>query len=128
MLPMATPPAVVALAIHPDNPGDQQRLAAGLQAPTPHLVHQDGEAAMEPVMRVEITVPRECVDGVSFTLMGRRARIEAEEVHGGTHTIHLQIAMADMIGFAAELRLRTQGRAAYTSRADRDQRVSGDFV
>ena len=71
----------------------------------------DVHVHVEPLVRVEITVPRECVDGVSFTLMGRRARVEAEEVHGSIHIMHVEIAAADMVGFASELRVRTQGRA-----------------
>ena len=68
---------------------------------------------IERIVRVEITVPRECVDGVSFTLMGRRARVEAEEVHGNVHTMHVEMAVADLVGFETELRVRTQGRATY---------------
>jgi hypothetical protein len=92
--------------------GDSISLMATPQA-VPRFDYPDTHTDVEPTVRIEISVPRECVDGVSFTLMGRRARVEAEEVHGTTHIMHVEMAVGDMVGFASELRVRTQGRASY---------------
>ncbi len=69
-------------------------------------------------MRVEIAAPRECVDGVLFTLMGRRADVLSEEDRGGTCIILAQVPVAEMVGYESELRVRTQGRATYTARLE----------
>ena len=82
----------------------------------PRFDYPDTDVRIEATVRLEITVPRECVDGVSFTLMGRRARVEAEEVRGLTHIVHVKIVAADMVGLATELRVRTQGRATCQTR------------
>ena len=76
---------------------------------------------VEPLMHVQITVPQECVDGVLFTLMGRRADIRSEEVRNGVHIIHALVPLTEMTGYASELRVRTQGRATYSMHLDRYQ-------
>jgi elongation factor G len=70
---------------------------------------------IEPKMRVETTVPRECVDGVLFTLMGRRADVLSEENRGATCIVLAHVPAVEMVGYASELRVRTQGRATYTA-------------
>jgi translation elongation factor EF-G len=83
-------------------------------------------ALLEPVMHLEIAAPRDCVDGVLFTLMGRRAHIQSEDDLGSTHVIHAHVPMAEMIGYATELRLRTQGRATYSMHLHRYQPLPDD--
>ncbi|MGH9623538.1 MAG: elongation factor G [Bryobacteraceae bacterium] len=69
---------------------------------------------LEPVMRVEVTVPEEYMGPVNGDLISRRGRLEGTEVAGGTHIIKSMVPLSEMFGYATELRSRTQGRGSFT--------------
>jgi elongation factor G len=69
---------------------------------------------LEPVMRVEVVVPDEYMGSVNGDLISRRGRLEGTEILGGTHIIKAMVPLAEMFGYATELRSRTQGRGAFT--------------
>lgn len=68
---------------------------------------------LEPVMKVEVTVPEEYMGDVIGDLNGRRGRIEGLEARGGTQIIRGYVPLAEMFGYATDLRSRTQGRGTY---------------
>jgi elongation factor G len=69
---------------------------------------------LEPVMRVEVTVPEEYMGAVNGDLISRRGRLEGTEIAGGTHIIKAMVPLSEMFGYATELRSRTQGRGSFT--------------
>jgi elongation factor G len=69
---------------------------------------------LEPVMRVEVVVPEEYMGDVLGDLNARRGRIEGMEKRGSTQIIRSTVPLAEMFGYATDLRSRTQGRASYS--------------
>ncbi|HEX2240403.1 MAG TPA: elongation factor G [Actinomycetota bacterium] len=69
---------------------------------------------LEPVFDVEVVTPEEYMGDVIGDLSGRRGRIEAMDQRGGDRIVKAQVPLAEMFGYATELRSRTQGRATYT--------------
>jgi len=74
---------------------------------------------LEPVMRVEVVVPKEYMGDVMGNLAGRRGQIQAQEDRGGTQIIAARVPLSEMFGYATDLRSRTQGRATYSMHFDR---------
>ncbi len=69
---------------------------------------------LEPVMRVEVTTPEAYMGDVLADLNARRGRIQAMEQRQGLRVITALVPLAEMFGYATDLRSRTQGRAVYT--------------
>jgi elongation factor G len=69
---------------------------------------------LEPVMKVEVVVPEEFMGDVLGDLSARRGRVEGLEKRGSTQIIRSVVPLAQMFGYATDLRSRTQGRASYT--------------
>lgn len=69
---------------------------------------------LEPVMSVEVLVPKEYLGDAIGTLSSRRGRIVSIESRPGSEAIIAEVPLAEMFGYATDLRSRTQGRAAYT--------------
>ncbi len=78
---------------------------------------------LEPVMRVEVVVPEEYMGDVLGDLSSRRGHIEGMEKRGSTQIIRSTVPLAEMFGYATDLRSRTQGRASYTMHFLRYQQV-----
>ena len=69
---------------------------------------------LEPVMKVEVVVPDEYMGSVNGDLIGRRGRLEGVERRGGTQIINAMVPLSEMLGYATEIRSRTQGRGSFT--------------
>ncbi len=69
---------------------------------------------LEPVMRVEVTVPEDYMGSVNGDLISRRGRLEGTEIFGGTHIIKSMVPLSEMFGYATDLRSKTQGRGSFT--------------
>jgi elongation factor G len=74
---------------------------------------------LEPVMRVEVVVPKEHMGDVMGNLSSRRGQIQSQEDRGGTQIINARVPLSEMFGYATDLRSRTQGRATYSMHFDR---------
>jgi elongation factor G len=74
---------------------------------------------LEPVMRVEVVVPKDYLGDVMGDLASRRGRIQSQEDRGGTQIINARVPLSEMFGYATDLRSRTQGRATYSMHFDR---------
>ncbi|SFS84920.1 elongation factor G [Marininema halotolerans] len=73
---------------------------------------------LEPVMKVEVTVPEEYMGDVMGDVSSRRGRVEGMEARGGGQVIRAMIPLAEMFGYATNLRSRTQGRGVYSMHLD----------
>jgi elongation factor G len=69
---------------------------------------------LEPVMAVEVVTPDDYMGDVIGDLSSRRGRVEGMEQRGNAQVIKALVPLADMFGYATDLRSRTQGRATYT--------------
>ncbi|CAB5031434.1 unannotated protein [freshwater metagenome] len=69
---------------------------------------------LEPVMAVEVVTPDDYMGDVIGDLSSRRGRVEGMDQRGNSQVIHAQVPLADMFGYATDLRSRTQGRATYS--------------
>jgi elongation factor G len=74
---------------------------------------------LEPIMRVEVVVPKEYMGDVMGDLASRRGRIQSQEDRGGTQIVSARVPLSEMFGYATDLRSRTQGRATYSMHFDR---------
>lgn len=78
---------------------------------------------LEPVMKIEITVPEEYMGDVMGDLNSRRGRIEGMEAVDNTQVIRGFVPLSEMFGYATDLRSRTQGRGVYTMQSDHFEEV-----
>lgn len=68
---------------------------------------------LEPIMKVEVTVPEEYMGEVIGDVNSRRGRIEGMEARSGVQLIRGFVPLSEMFGYATDLRSRTQGRGTY---------------
>lgn len=73
---------------------------------------------LEPYMKVEITVPEEYMGDVIGDVNSRRGRIEGMEARNGAQVINAFVPLAEMFGYATDLRSKTQGRGNYSMEVD----------
>ncbi|MGH3133852.1 MAG: elongation factor G, partial [Gaiellaceae bacterium] len=78
---------------------------------------------LEPVMSVEVVTPEDFLGDVIGNLNGRRGRIEHLEPVGGSQSIKASVPLAEMFGYATDLRSMTQGRATFSMQFDRYEEV-----
>ncbi len=83
---------------------------------------------LEPVMKVEVVVPEEFMGDVLGDLSARRGRIEGMEKRGSTQIIRATVPLAEMFGYATDMRSRTQGRASYTMHFLRYEQTPGNIA
>jgi elongation factor G len=69
---------------------------------------------LEPIMRIDVTSPKDYVGDVIGDLMRRRGKIEQQESKGNVTIIHGHIPLSEMFGYATTLRSLSQGRATYS--------------
>lgn len=73
---------------------------------------------LEPYMKVEVIVPEDYMGDVIGDLNSRRGRIEGMEARAGAQAIRAFVPLAEMFGYATDLRSKTQGRGNYTMEFD----------
>ncbi len=78
---------------------------------------------LEPIMSVEVVTPEEYMGDVIGDLSSRRGKVEGMEQRGSAQVIRAQVPLAEMFGYATDLRSRTQGRATYTMQFNSYQEV-----
>jgi elongation factor G len=82
-----------------------------------------GMTLLEPVMRVEVTLPEQYLGEVIGDLTSRRGRIQTMEAQPGLHVLRAAVPMAEMFGYSTDLRSSTQGRGNYSMHFDRYEEV-----
>jgi elongation factor G len=82
-------------------------------------VQRGAPVLLEPVMKAEVVVPEEHVGDITGDLASRRATIEGIDNRGGdTQAIQASVPLAEMFGYATDLRSLTQGRGVFTMEFD----------
>ncbi|MBU3831781.1 MAG: elongation factor G, partial [Candidatus Desulfovibrio faecigallinarum] len=84
---------------------------------------------LEPIMDVEVVTPEEYLGDVMGDLTGRRGRVSSMEARaGGAQSVRAQVPLANMFGYATDLRSKTQGRASFTMQPDHYERVPASMA
>jgi elongation factor G len=78
---------------------------------------------LEPVMAVEVVTPQEFIGDVIGDLSRRRGHVESQEPRGNAIAVKASVPLAEMFGYATDLRSNTQGRANYTMQFARYEEV-----
>jgi elongation factor G len=78
---------------------------------------------LEPVFAVEVVTPEEFMGDVIGDLSRRRGQINGMEQRGNAQVISAHVPLAEMFGYATDMRSATQGRATYTMQFDRYEEV-----
>jgi elongation factor G len=80
-------------------------------------------AILEPMMKVEVTVPEEYMGDIMGDINSRRGRIEGMEARGNAQVVRGFVPLSEMFGYATNLRSRTQGRGTYSMHFDHYEEV-----
>jgi elongation factor G len=91
-------------------------------------MRQADPVLMEPVMSVEVVVPEEYMGDVMGDLSARRGKMEGMGVRANARVVKACVPLAEMFGYATDLRSKTSGRASYTMTFDHYEEVSRDVA
>jgi elongation factor G len=86
-------------------------------------MHKAAPVLMEPIMKVEVTMPEDYMGDVIGDLNSRRGRIEGMDDLGGGKIVRAYVPLAEMFGYSTDLRSRTQGRGNYSMFFQRYEQV-----
>jgi len=82
-------------------------------------VQKGGPVLLEPIMKVEVIVPEEYIGDIIGNLNGRRAEIQGMEMRpGNAQAVNAMVPLAEMFGYATDLRSGTQGRGVFSMEFD----------
>jgi elongation factor G len=79
-----------------------------------NAAHKANPVLLEPIMQVEVVTPEEFFGDVMGDLSSKRGRIEGSEERGNAKVVKSKVPLAEMFGYATQLRSMTQGRASYS--------------
>ncbi len=96
-----------------------QTAKAALRKASPQL--------LEPLMEVEVTTPDEFLGDVMGDLNSRRGQVEGMDPRGNAQVVRAKVPLAEMFGYATDLRSMTQGRATYSMQFSHYQAVPRDI-
>jgi elongation factor G len=83
---------------------------------------------LEPIFAVEVTTPEEFMGDVIGDLNRRRGHVQGMEQRGNAQVVSAYVPLAEMFGYATDLRSTTQGRATYTMQFERYDEVPGNIA
>ena len=83
---------------------------------------------LEPIFKVEVTVPEEYMGDVIGDISSRRGRIEGSDMNNGAVAVRGYVPLSEMFGYATDLRSRTQGRGVYVMQFDHFEKLPDNLV
>ena len=83
---------------------------------------------LEPIFKVEVTVPDEYMGDVIGDISSRRGRIEGSDMNNGAVAIRGYVPLSEMFGYATDLRSKTQGRGVYVMQFDHFEKLPDNLV
>lgn len=83
---------------------------------------------LEPIFKVEVTVPDEYMGDVIGDISSRRGRIEGSDMNNGAVAVRGYVPLSEMFGYATDLRSRTQGRGVYVMQFDHFEKLPDSLV
>lgn len=78
---------------------------------------------LEPIMKVEVSIPEEYLGDIMGDITSRRGRVDGMEARAGAQVVEAHVPLAEMFGYATNLRSATQGRGTYTMQFDHYEEV-----
>ncbi|GGL66105.1 elongation factor G [Deinococcus aerolatus] len=91
-------------------------------------VQKGAPAILEPVMRVEVTVPEDYMGDIIGDLNSRRGQIQGMEARGNAQIVKAFVPLSEMFGYATDMRSMTQGRASYSMFFDHYTQVPNNIA
>ena len=91
-------------------------------------VQKGGPALLEPIMRVEVTVPDDFMGDIIGDLNSRRGQIQGMEARGNAQIVKAFVPLSEMFGYATDMRSMTQGRASYSMFFDHYTQVPNNIA
>ena len=91
-------------------------------------VEKADPAILEPMMRVEVTMPEQFMGDVIGDLNSRRGQVEGMDSRGSTQVVRAFVPLSEMFGYATDLRSLTQGRASYSMELSHYAEVPGNLA
>ncbi len=83
---------------------------------------------LEPIFKVEVTVPEEYMGDVIGDISSRRGRIEGSDMNNGAVAVRGYVPLSEMFGYATDLRSRTQGRGVYVMQFDHFEKLPDNLI
>jgi len=83
---------------------------------------------LEPVFKIEVTVPEDYMGDVIGDINGRRGRIEGSDMNKGAVAIRGFVPLSEMFGYATDLRSKTQGRGVYVMQFDHFEKLPDNLI
>ena len=83
---------------------------------------------LEPIFKVEVTVPEEYMGDVIGDISSRRGRIEGSDLNLGAVAVRGMVPLSEMFGYATDLRSKTQGRGVYVMQMDHFEKLPDNLV
>ena len=83
---------------------------------------------LEPIMKVEVNVPENYMGDVIGDISSRRGRIEGSDINLGAVSIRALVPLAEMFGYATDLRSKTQGRGVYVMQMDHFEKLPDSLI
>ena len=90
-------------------------------------VQKAGPVVLEPIMKVVVTCPDECMGDILGDLTRRRGKVQGSDNAGGRTVVRAQVPMAEMLEYAATLKSLTSDRGSYVMDLDHYERVPADI-
>ena len=87
-----------------------------------------GGVLLEPVFKIEVTVPEEYMGDVIGDISSRRGKIEGSDMNSGAVAIRGFVPLSEMFGYATDLRSKTQGRGVYVMQFDHFEKLPDNLV
>ncbi|WP_019586272.1 elongation factor G [Deinococcus apachensis] len=91
-------------------------------------VQKGAPALLEPIMRVEVTVPEDYMGDIIGDLNSRRGQIQGMEARGNAQIVRAFVPLSEMFGYATDMRSMTQGRASYSMFFDHYSQVPNNLA
>ena len=91
-------------------------------------VQKGAPAILEPIMRVEVTVPEEYMGDIIGDLNSRRGQVQGMEARGNAQLVKAFVPLSEMFGYATDMRSMTQGRANYSMFFDHYNQVPNNLA
>ncbi|MCL2436775.1 MAG: elongation factor G [Clostridiales bacterium] len=85
-------------------------------------------ALLEPIFKVEVTVPEQYMGDVIGDISSRRGRIEGSDIASGAAVVRSMVPLSEMFGYATDLRSKTQGRGVYTMQFDHFEKLPDSLL
>lgn len=83
---------------------------------------------LEPIFKVEVTVPEEYMGDVIGDISSRRGKIEGSDMNNGAVAVRGYVPLSEMFGYATDLRSKTQGRGVYVMQFDHFEKLPDSLV